>query len=83
VPQVVQLELQRSTEARELAQSPLGAVSFGLTADEIIGAALEMVRRDDHLALVHLVNAARERVGEQIEQQDQMLSRTRSTRSPV
>lgn len=63
-------ELQRSAEARDLAEAPLGAVNIGLAQDEIFHAALEMARKNDRVAILHLLNDARARVREQIARED-------------
>jgi hypothetical protein len=59
-------ELQRSAEARELAEAPLGAVHLGLAPEEIVLAGLEMARKNDRIALSHLLNDGRARAREQI-----------------
>jgi hypothetical protein len=47
--------LRKSFEARQLGQGPLGSVNFGLGADEIVRAALDLLRNGDEIALRHLL----------------------------
>jgi hypothetical protein len=60
-------EIERNYAARDLGQAPLGTLNFGLAADELSRAALDLIRRGDRIALIDLLNdgltRARQRVG--------------------
>lgn len=52
------LDLEIAYEARRLAEGPLGTVSFDLAPDALAVAALELLREDDTIALLHLLKEA-------------------------
>jgi len=47
--------------ARELAKAPLGTMNLGASADELRGTVLELIRADDRVGLLYLLNDARPR----------------------
>ena len=51
-------ELEEAYRTRRLGEGPLGTVSLDLEIDELSSAVLDLVRRDDTVALRHLLNDA-------------------------
>lgn len=51
-------EIAAGYEARAIARAPLGTLNFSLTSEELNGAALELVRDGDRLAIKHLLSDA-------------------------
>ena len=64
-------EIERGYAARDLARAPLGTLNFGLAADELRIAVLELLRADDRIALHHLMNDATRRAAAAIENDDE------------
>jgi hypothetical protein len=54
-------ELQAGFAGRELAKAPLGTMNLGLSADELRVGVLELVRANDQVGLLYLLNDARPR----------------------
>ena len=64
------IELEQAYETRRIGEGPLGAVNLDLETRELTLAALELIRRDDTVALRHLLNDAFARAKELIERDD-------------
>lgn len=56
-------DLKAAYESRRLTEAPLGTVSVDLESGQLTLAALELLRRDDAIALRHLLNDAASRAG--------------------
>ncbi|MGB2875117.1 MAG: hypothetical protein WBB76_06535 [Gaiellaceae bacterium] len=54
-------EIEAGYAGRELAKAPLGTMNFGLSADELRVGVLELVRANDLVAVLHLLNDTRPR----------------------
>lgn len=54
-------EIEAGYAGRELAKAPLGTMNLGLSADELRVGVLELVRADDLVGLLYLLNDARPR----------------------
>lgn len=63
-------KIEAGYTARDLARAPLGTLHFGLAADELRIAALELLRADDLIALQHLLNDATMRAASAVEKAD-------------
>jgi hypothetical protein len=63
-------EMEAGNNARNLAMAPLGTLHFGLAADELRLAVLEILRAGDRIALLHLLNDAKGRASLAASQED-------------
>jgi hypothetical protein len=63
-------EIEAGHQARDLATAPLGTLNFGLTADELRAAVLELLRTSDDIALQHLLRDAAARAVASIDGDD-------------
>lgn len=63
-------ELEAAYRGREAAEGPLGAVSLDLPADELNRTALDLIRRNDPIALRRLLNDATARARALVERED-------------
>ena len=55
---------------RELAKAPLGTMNLGASADELRSAVLELIRADDRVGLLYLLNDARPRATSAIDRDE-------------
>lgn len=63
-------ELEQAYEGRRLAEAPLGTVNLDFEISDLTGAALDLLRRDDTIALQYLVNESVTRARDLIERDD-------------
>jgi hypothetical protein len=62
-------DLESARQGRELGEGPLGSVDLDLPARELSLTALDLIRRDDEIALQHLINDAVRRAQTIIDQE--------------
>jgi hypothetical protein len=63
-------QIEAGYAGRDLAKAPIGTVTFGLDADELLVAVLEMLRANDQLGLMYLLNDARPRAASAIQRDE-------------
>jgi hypothetical protein len=63
-------EIEAGYAGRELAKAPLGTMNFGTSTDELRIAVLELIRANDQIGLLHVLNDARPRAQSAIERDE-------------